>query len=198
MLPMPISARALSQTFRRSLPKYFSQLELHQILSDELRQSAYTDWFLIFFLSRFGCRISEVLLLTVADIDFANRVLSCPTLKRHRHHRRSIPFSGETAGVIAEYLTRNNLQRHDFLFPFTRKTAFLKVKKACRQSGLSENDERCHPHTLRHTFAVNAVINGIPLPVLQVWLGHRDIYNTLIYTQILAVDSHQFMDNIRW
>ena len=196
MFPIPLSTRSLSQTFRHGLPKYFSQAELREILSEELRQKDYSSWFLIYFLSRSGCRISEALRLTVANVDFANRVLHCPTLKRRSHQERSIPITGETAGVVAEFISRTNLQRQDNFFKYTRKTAFLRVQKACRMAGLV--DERCHPHTFRHTFAVNSVLSGIPLPVLQAWLGHRDISNTLIYTQVLAVDSHHFIEKINW
>ena len=197
MLPVQISSRALSQTFRRTLPKYFTQTEMRNILSTELRQKDYSSWFLIYFLSRSGCRISEALSLTVASIDFANRLLHCLTLKRRTYQERTIPLTGETAGVIAEYIAIHSLQRHSRLFPFTRKTAYLKVQFACQYAGFND-DERSHPHSFRHTFAVNAIMNGVPLPVLQNWLGHRDIANTLIYTQVLAVDSFHFMDCIRW
>ncbi len=196
MLPISIFPRALSQTFRRELPKYFNQAELRMILSEELRQKDYPSWFLVFFLSRTGCRITEALNITVASVDFSSRTLRTRTLKRRDIFERAIPLTGEVIGVIAEYIASLGLQRHDKLFSFTRKTAYIKVQKACREAGIK--DERCHPHTLRHTFATTAILNGVPLPVLQAWLGHRDIYNTLIYTQVLAVDSRQFAENLRW
>ncbi|WP_371364894.1 Tyrosine recombinase XerD [Sporomusa rhizae] len=196
MLPISIFPRALSQTFRRELPKYFNQAELRLILSEELRQKDYSSWFLVFFLSRTGCRITEAINITVASIDFSSRTLRARILKRRDIYERAIPLTGEVIGVIAEYIASIGLQRHDKLFSFTRKTAYIKVQKACRKAGF--DDKRCHPHTLRHTFAVNAILNGVPIPVLQSWLGHRDIYNTLVYTQVLATDSRQFAEYLQW
>jgi len=49
------------------------------------------------------------------------------------------------------------------------------------------------PHTFRHSFAVNAVLHGVPLPVIKQWLGHRNIQSTEIYTQVLAVETGHLM-----
>jgi integrase/recombinase XerD len=70
------------------------------------------------------------------------------------------------------------------------------VRKACKLAGL--NDGRDHPHTFRHSFAINCIIQSVPVTVLREWLGHRDITKTLIYTQILAQDSRVFMENVRF
>ena len=53
-----------------------------------------------------------------------------------------------------------------------------------------------HPHTFRHSFAVNCISHQVPITVLREWLGHRDITQTLIYTQILAQDSRAFMETV--
>ena len=37
---------------------------------------------------------------------------------------------------------------------------------------------RAHPHALRHTYGRNAVLSGVPRPVLQQWLGHRSLAET--------------------
>ena len=34
-------------------------------------------------------------------------------------------------------------------------------------------------HGLRHTFASHAVMSGVPIEVLQKWLGHKDIRMTI-------------------
>ena len=53
-----------------------------------------------------------------------------------------------------------------------------------------------HAHKLRHTFAVNAVRAGIPLNVLQAWLGHSSIFTTSIYTQIAGQDTRGYMERM--
>jgi site-specific recombinase XerD len=37
---------------------------------------------------------------------------------------------------------------------------------------------------LRHTCATQMLDNGVSLPVIQQWLGHRSLGSTLIYTHI--------------
>jgi len=86
------------------------------------------------------------------------------------------------------------LKREDKLFQYNRKTAYNYVLEACTVAGIK--DERSHPHTFRHSFAVNCILHGVPITVLRDWLGHRDITKTLIYTQILAHDSRVFMDQV--
>ena len=45
-------------------------------------------------------------------------------------------------------------------------------------------------HDLRHTFASQAIQQGVPLPVLQAWLGHSTITMTMRYAH-LAPDAFQ-------
>ena len=195
MLPVPIKGRHLSQALSRPLPKYFSQDEVGQILSDELKQKNYTAFFLCLFLWQTGMRVSEALSVRVEDIDLMGKALKVRTLKRH-DHMRVIPLQNGFVGEISLWINQQELKRKDHLFSFNRITAFNKVRKACKLAHL--NDERGHPHTFRHSFAINCIIQSVPVTVLREWLGHRDITKTLIYTQILAQDSRVFMENVRF
>jgi integrase len=195
MLPVPIKGKALSQALSKPLPKYFNQDEIRSILSEELRQEDYCSWFLCLFLWNTGLRVSEALSVKVEDIDLMGRVLTVRTLKR-QNHIRVIPLQNGFVGEISLWINQQTLKRKDFLFSFNRITAFNKVRKACRLAGL--NDDRDHPHTFRHSFAINCIVQSVPVTVLREWLGHRDITKTLIYTQILAQDSRVFMENVRF
>jgi len=195
MLPATVKSRHLSQAFSKDLPKYFSQDEVRLILSEELRQRDYTAWFLCLFLWNTGMRVSEALSVRVEDIDLMGKALKVSTLKR-QNHMMVIPLQNGFVGEISLWINQQGLKRKDHLFNFNRITAFNKVRKACDLAHL--NDNRSHPHTFRHSFAINCIIQSVPVTVLREWLGHRDITKTLIYTQILAQDSRVFMDNIRF
>ena len=195
MLPATINNRAVSQSFGKPLPKYFSQDEVQQLLSEELRREDYTVWFLCLLLWNTGMRVSEALSVEVKDIDLRGRVLRVKTLKR-QNHIRVIPLQNSFVGEVSIWINEKALKRKDKLFSFNRVTAFNKTKKACKFAKL--NDERGHPHTFRHSFAINCIMHGVPITVLREWLGHRDITKTLIYTQILAQDSREFMENVRF
>ena len=195
MLPATIKGRHLSQALSRELPKYFSQDEVKQILNEDLRQNDYNAWFLCLFLWNTGMRVSEALSVRVEDVDLMGKALKVKTLKR-QNHMRAIPLQNGFVGEISLWINQQGLKRKDQLFSFNRITAFNKVRKACNLARL--NDDRGHPHTFRHSFAINCIIQSVPVTVLREWLGHRDITKTLIYTQILAQDSRVFMENVRF
>ena len=45
------------------------------------------------------------------------------------------------------------------------------------------------PKGLRHGFGVHAVMCGVPLNIIQKWLGHADIATTAIYTNVLGPEE---------
>lgn len=49
-------------------------------------------------------------------------------------------------------------------------------------------------HGLRHTFASHCVMRGVPLEVLQKWLGHADIRQTMRYAHLAEDHSDRFVE----
>lgn len=195
MLPAIIGERAVARVFARNLPKYFTADEVRIILSDSLKTEDYDAYFLCLFLWNTGVRISEALAVKAEDIDLIGKALRVATLKR-KGHLRVIPIQNGFIGEIALWINLKGIKRGDHLFQMSRKTAYNYVRKACNMAGVF--DDRCHPHTFRHSFAINCIIQQVPVTILKEWLGHRDITKTLIYTNILAQDTKIFMDNVRF
>ena len=83
---------------------------------------------------------------------------------------------------------------HDRLFAIGRTRSFQIIRGACLGAGIERS--RSHPHSLRHSFAIACVLQGVPVPVLNQWLGHAGLESTLIYSKVLAVDSRQFHDRM--
>ena len=40
-------------------------------------------------------------------------------------------------------------------------------------------------HDMRHTFASLALMDGVDVPTVQKWLGHKDIQTTMRYIKLL-------------
>ncbi|MGC8673481.1 MAG: tyrosine-type recombinase/integrase, partial [Thermoplasmata archaeon] len=78
------------------------------------------------------------------------------------------------------------------IFPMKRQAVDLYLKRMQRDLGF-----RIHAHKFRHTFAVKAVLSGIPLNVLQKWLSHSSIFVTSIYTDITCLYTTQFINRIQ-
>jgi site-specific recombinase XerD len=54
-----------------------------------------------------------------------------------------------------------------------------------------------HAHKFRHTFAVKAIMDNVPLNVLQQWTGHSSVFITSICTHIMGIDTLEFMGRVR-
>lgn len=195
-LPVKLK-RDLSIAFSKSLPKYFSKAEVQDILNTTTNPR---DHLLINLLWQVGCRISELLSVTVEDIDFYAKTVKISTLKQKVKGKgqpwRIIPLKGEILGELGGYISEEGLRREDKLFKLTRQRCHQIVVFLCRRAGIDK--KRSHPHTFRHSFAIHCVLSGVPVLVLKSWLGHRDITDTLIYTQILAQDTRGIMDQIQF
>ena len=85
-----------------------------------------------------------------------------------------------------------NPKSEELLLPMKRQAVDLYFKKIQEKIGI-----RIHAHKFRHTFAVKAIMDNVPLNVLQQWLGHSSVFTTSIYTQITGMDTSEFMGRVR-
>ncbi len=151
---------------------------------------------LINFLWQTGARVTEALSVKVSDIDFYSKVVRMPSLKKKNPQIKTIPLQGELLGELGAYMGQKGLKKEDRIFSITRQHAHRITQDACIQAGIEK--KRAHPHVLRHSFSVNAVLQRVPLPILQKWLGHSDIKNTMVYLQILSQDTRDFYEAIEF
>ena len=199
------------QSSRRSLSiDFFSDEEVQKIFheisdkisSDRRRTGKHRRYFLLVeFLYRTGGRIDEILTVRPSDVNLATNSIRLKTLKQgkdrngiQREKYRVIPLHVDLRDAYMQYLLDMNLstKSEDPLFPMSRQVIDLYFKKMQDKLGF-----KIHAHKFRHTFAVKAIMDNVPLNVLQQWLGHSSIFTTSIYTQITGMDTSQFMERIR-
>lgn len=190
----------------RKIPKYLTLDEARALVSPRLKDENYVSWFLCLLLLRTGARVSELLSLRLGDIDYNNRTIRIVTEKRHSHER-FVPIQTDVLAAVGEWITLQaqsgrTITRKDRLFSFGRTMAFLRVREAFQLTCIEKTDDKgksnAHPHTLRHTFAVINLAQGVPITVLAEWLGHASIQNTLVYTRIIAQHSRHWAEQVQW
>ena len=139
-----------------------------------------------------GLRTIEIVRADVGDLhSFADSVYLSIQGKGHDEKSAKVLVASQVYGFIQEYLqTRKNLSNLEPLFTSTSRRNFNQrldtqsisklVKKKLRE--ISINDCR---HSLRHTAATQALLNGVPLTQVQQVLRHSNINTTLIYSHAI-------------
>lgn len=194
MLPAIRSKKELAVVFSQELPKYFHRDEINIIL--DMVKNEPKKYLLISLLWQTGARVTEILGIQVKDIDFHNKSLRITTLKQKKRPQRAIPIQGNLLGLLGAYIASNELKRDDLILDITRQRAHQIVHETVSKAGL--DNERAHPHTFRHSFAVFAVLSGVPILVIKNWLGHSNIQNTLIYMQVMGSDTRGFYEGLNF
>ncbi len=71
--------------------------------------------------------------------------------------------------------------------PFTTRSIQRIVQKYAKAAGITKN---VTPHTLRHSYATDLLLNGADIRSVQTMLGHSSITTTQIYTHITDRQLH--------
>jgi integrase/recombinase XerD len=141
-----------------------------------------------------GCRLSEALALTADRVDLAAGAVVIESLKKRRAGiYRAVPVPPSLLEAldlvhgIRELQSRRGKGRGERLWPWSRMTGWRAVH------GMMEAAELDGPHAspkgLRHGFGVAAVSVGIPLNLVQKWLGHAQLTTTAIYADAVGAEE---------
>jgi integrase/recombinase XerD len=149
------------------------------------------DRAMIYLMYATGLRVSELLSLTLHQLDLARcyvRVVG------KGQKERIAPFVPAAAERLRGYLEteRPLLQpQSDTVFvnhrgtPLSRQAFWKLIKTLATQS---HGTGPLSPHTLRHSFATHLLQGGLNLRTLQLLLGHSDLATTQIYTHLAPED----------
>lgn len=141
-------------------------------------------------------RISEACNLKLKDVDFTKQEL---IVFDGKGGDRIVPIPDQTIKILKEWLEiRPNWKDNPYFFtnvkgttrpgeirPLTRKYYNQLFNKLAKVSGVKLKDgSNPHPHTLRHSRAMEIYDNNIDLEVIQKLLGHKNISTTQVYAEV--------------
>jgi integrase/recombinase XerC len=140
-----------------------------------------------------GLRVSELVNLNLADIDFTNQAVR---VKGKGRKERIVPFGNHALQAMQDYLAvRGELlleadeEKMDPLAVFmnyqgTRITTRSVGRMVDKYVKICADIHHISPHSLRHSFATHLLDSGADLRVIQELLGHVRLTTTQLYTHV--------------
>jgi site-specific recombinase XerD len=144
-----------------------------------------------------GLRVSELVGLDRDHINLKRREFM---VRGKGQKDRPIFISPEAASWIEQYLVKrpdnakplfartSGTKKTDLSGNFLRLTVRSVQRIVARNALLAGITKHVSPHTMRHSFATDLLMNGADLRSVQAMLGHSNIATTQIYTHV--TDPH--------
>lgn len=177
------------ETIPKKLPKYLTK-EVIQVVLDTANHDkgkhGRRNHLILTILWQTGIRASEIGHLRKNDIQ--NDTLLIRQGKGGKD--RIIPLRNDTRNLILVY--SDKMKADDLLFPLTSRQLGNIVKK------YQPDGYQIHPHTFRHSFAVNCLQSGMNIRSLQKILGHSSLGITQIYLDIVGEDIKKDYEKVQW
>ncbi|MES9995277.1 tyrosine-type recombinase/integrase [Desulfovibrio aminophilus] len=130
-----------------------------------------------------GLRSGELVALQVRDLNFSagNERGAVTIWENKADHPRTVPMTKRVRAILLRRV--EGLGQTDRPFPYNKSWLRYTWHRAKINMGLA-TDEQFVVHALRHTCASRLVQKGVPLKVVQEWLGHKCITTTMRYAHL--------------
>jgi integrase/recombinase XerD len=174
----------------RALVTFLTAIEVDALLAapDQRRWIGRRDYTLLALLAQTGLRVSEVVALTVADVELGTGAhVRC--LGKGRKNRVT-PLTAHTTTALRNWFREADTTPQRPLFAtstgrqLSRDAVALAVARHIRtaaDSCPSLAAKHVTPHVLRHTSAMALLHAGVDTSVIALWLGHETTRTTQIY-----------------
>lgn len=142
-----------------------------------------------------GARVSEALALTPGSFQIDAGIVTIITLKRRGFSVREVPIPPALMAALDRHFGLRRAQRSEAaaarpLWTFCRVTAWRFVRKLMASIGIASR--RACPRGLRHGFGTGTLQSGVPLNIIQRWMGHARMTTTAIYAAVCGPEEVAF------
>ena len=147
-----------------------------------------------------GCRPSELLEITPARVDLSGSTIAIRSLKKRKDAAGKQKVVYRMVPVPPDYLDTLNTahgiresqkskrRANAPIWALGRTRVWQIVKQIMIEAGIPDAPHRS-PKGLRHGFGINASVNGVPLNMLQKWMGHAQLTTTAIYADAVGKEE---------
>ena len=185
-------AKVRSPKLEKRLPSFLDEVEIDELLAlPDSKPLGRRDQAVLELLYATGCRVSELVGLTLERLDLSNRFV---ILLGKGNKERLVPLGNTCCAALAAYyphrlelMHKYRVEQHDYVFvnsrggPLTDRSVRRILDKYISQLALRK---QVSPHTIRHTFATHLLSHGADLRAVQELLGHANLSTTQIYTHV--------------
>jgi site-specific recombinase XerD len=195
---MPAEKIDLARVVRKQVT-FLTPEEISSMLSqlDISKISGLRDRAILELLFSTGLRVSELVGLNKDNINLTRREFM---VRGKGQKDRPIFISEEAAYWINEYLARRTdndtalflrysgtkkIDTSGNFLRLTQRSVQRMVAKTALMAGITKH---VSPHTMRHSFATDLLMNGADIRSVQSLLGHSNISTTQVYTHV--TDAH--------
>lgn len=172
------------------LPEILSAADVEQLFTafDKPCPSRRRGYAIVRCLADLGLRSSEVIRLTLDDIDWTEGIVRVPAGKARRSD--ILPLSPSTGEAIVDYIVnerpatarREVFVRH--VAPLGEPVGRRVVQKTLHAAYARLGWDRTRVHILRHTLASRLVNSGVPMKQVADVLRHRSIVTSATYARV--------------
>ena len=167
--------------------RYFTAEEENRILA--ALQNPYDD--IVKTLIDTGLRRMELLSLRVENVNIQERRIA--VWKTKNKTPRVVPMTDAVLDIMKRSIEGKGT--HDLIFNMTAKQLAYRWNLMRRELGY-EDDPAFVLHVCRHTCATRMIKKGVPIVLIQKWLGHNDISTTMRYAHLDDEDLFKVLDVI--
>ncbi|MCX5700694.1 MAG: tyrosine recombinase XerC [Candidatus Omnitrophica bacterium] len=177
-----------SPKLEKHLPSYMTEEEVTKLIEsafskDKKDISGLRDRAILETFYSSGLRISELVALSLADVDFISGVVK---VSGKGKKERVVPIGDAALLTIRSYLDKRPKESSAVFLNKNGKRITTRgvrniVGKYLKSAGIKHG---VSPHTLRHSFATHLLDRGADLRTVQELLGHADLSTTQIYTHL--------------
>ncbi len=157
-------------------PSFITKQEVDKFRQEILVKQGRRDYAIVTIMAYGGLRISEVLNLSLCDVDIVSKEIRVSNGKGNK--QRIVYINDKIINAVKEYIMERE-SNSEYLFVSRERE---KINRTRINQIFNKYSDKITPHTLRHFYCSNAIESGYSIHEVANQAGHSNIHTTLLYS----------------